>query len=81
MAGTALRRVAKHFPFVKQGLLLNVSSGVKIPVKMTTSAVIIDNSVAVCRNKISIKSLFNFLSVTTHTHPNQNQNPKPLHLK
>ena len=69
MASTALRRIPEHFSLVKQGLLFNVASRVKIPVDMTASAVIVDNFVAVCRNKISIKGLLDFLGITTHAHP------------
>jgi hypothetical protein len=41
---------------------------------VTALAVIVDNLVAICRNKIFIKGFLNFLSVTTRTHPNQEQN-------
>jgi len=81
MAGTTLRRIPEHFPLVKQGLLFNVTGRVKIPVDMTTSAVLINDFVAVRRNKISIEGLLYLLGVTTQTHPHQDQNPKPLHLK
>lgn len=81
MTGTALRRIPKYFSFVLDGLLFNVAGWIKIPVDVTTPAVVVDNLIAFYSSKIPIKSFLNFLSVTTRTHPNKGQNPKPLHLK
>lgn len=46
MAGAALRRIPEHFSLVEYRLLLNMAGGDKIPVKVATLAIVINNPVA-----------------------------------